>query len=398
MTRSMLAFCLGLTFLATIALQSQADTIAPSGSTTGLVPLNDLKTGLYLGTYRGGLYPNGSNNMPPAHVLAGLDRASRIQPLDIEGLPSPAGKYVLLSVGMSNTSQEFAGSEVSFTRQAAANPVVNHTTLAIVNGAKGGQTANLWASPTAANYDRVRDEQLTPRGLTEKQVQAVWLKEADAGPTMSLPSANADALQLERHLGNIVRACKSRYPNLQIVFLSSRIYAGYATTTLNPEPYAYESGFSVKWLIQAQIQQMATGHVDPIAGDLNYYTGAAPWIAWGPYLWADGLNPRSDGLIWQQQDFAADGTHPSASGQQKVGRMLLDSLLASPFSRTWFRGVYVPGDIDGDSHVDVYDLLVFVDSFGRTLGQFGYDPACDLNGDNTVDVVDLLTLVENFGQ
>ena len=38
------------------------------------------------------------------------------------------------------------------------------------------------------------------------------------------------------------------------------------------------------------------------------------------------------------------------------------------------------------------------DSFGRTLGQNGYDPACDLNGDNTVDVVDLLTLVENFGQ
>lgn len=56
------------------------------------------------------------------------------------------------------------------------------------------------------------------------------------------------------------------------------------------------------------------------------------------------------------------------------------------------------GDIDGDGHVDVYDLLVFVDSFGRTLGQFGYDPACDLNGDNTVGVVDLLTLVGNFGQ
>jgi hypothetical protein len=142
-----------------------------------------------------------------------------------------------------------------------------------------------------------------------------------------------------------------------------------------------------------------SGHVDSIAGDLNYYTGAAPWIAWGPYLWADGLNPRSDGLIWDQRDvLSSDGTHPSTFGQQKVATMLLDSLLASPFSRTWFRGACVAGDIDGDGHVDVYDLLTFVGSFGRTLGQNGYDPTCDLDGDNTVDVVDLLTLVEVWGQ
>jgi len=52
---------------------------------------------------------------------------------------------------------------------------------------------------------------------------------------------------------------------MQAWFLSSRIYAGYATTLLNPEPYAFESGFSVQRLVQAQIKQMADRQIDPIA-------------------------------------------------------------------------------------------------------------------------------------
>jgi hypothetical protein len=336
--RVSLAAALTLALLAAPAAQGSNC----AGTSTGNVDLFDLGTGLYLGQFQGGLYPNGQNQVPAAHNQDGRTRAAEVQPLDANGQPSTTGKIVLLSIGMSNTTQEWCSENSdlpcnswTFMGRAAASPQVDHTHLVIVNGAKGGQTAQTWDSPTDPNYDRVRDTKLAPAGVTEAQVQAVWLKVADANPTVHLPAANADAYALVGFMGDIARALKVRYPNLKLVFLSSRIYAGYATTTLNPEPYAYESGLSVKWLIQAQIRQMAGNPPDPLAGDLDDTT-VAPWLAWGPYLWADGLTPRSDGLIWQCADLEADGTHPSQSGESKVGQKLLQFFLSSPYTAPWF--------------------------------------------------------------
>ena len=309
-------------------------------------PLTEMgQSETYLG-FSGGLYPNGSNVMPDAHAAAGRTRALAIQPLDTGGHPSASGRIVLLSIGMSHTTQEFCSQNGlqpcnpwTFIGQALVDGDVDHTALALVNGARSGQTAIKWSVPSADNFDRVRDFDLAAQGLTEAQVQAVWLKEADAHPTSSLPNADADAYTLETLLGDVIRSAKTRYPNLQCVFVTSRSYAGYAISDLNPEPYAYESGFAVKWIVQAQIDQMANGGVivDPRAGDLNYDAGA-PWIGWGPYLWADGTIPRgSDGLIWVPEDFEpSDLTHPSTLGETKVGNMLLAFFENDPRTRPWF--------------------------------------------------------------
>jgi hypothetical protein len=313
-----------------------------------LVPINDLGAGEYLG-FQGGLYPGGSNQVPAAHHAKGLELAGQVQPRNLEGVPDPTGKIVLLSIGMSNARYEFCGPDEidgvtclpeSLIGQAGADPEVVSEGLAIVSGAISGQVSNNWVSPTNENYNQVA-ARLDDLGYSEKQVQVIWLKNANFRPSTSLPERNADAYLLQRNLGHALRAFKERYPNLQMVFLSSRIYAGYATRDLNPEPYAYESAFAVKWLIESQIDQMASGVPDIRSGDLNYDT-TAPWIAWGPYLWADGLNPRSDGLTWAQEDFIRDGTHPSSSGIQKVGAALLDFFKSSPYTAPWFTGTAPP--------------------------------------------------------
>ncbi|HKO16494.1 MAG TPA: hypothetical protein VJU87_09655 [Gemmatimonadaceae bacterium] len=308
------------------------------------VPLTELGTRTYLG-FAGGLYEGGSNSLPEDHAAVGAARARNILPRKATGSVDPAGKIVLLSIGMSNTSQEFCGVNVtvdcvpgSFVQRASADPAVNRSTLVPVNGAQGGMDAREWTSPSARPFDVVRDERLALMGVTEQQVQVVWLLEATKQPAVSLPTSNADAFTLEANLGRIVRALRARYPNLQQVYLSNRIYGGYATTPENPEPYAYETGFAVQWLIQAQIRQMRNGGriVDGRAGDLNY-DSTAPWIAWGPDLWANGSVPRRDGLTWQRSDFKSDGTHPSVeSGVPKVGGLLLDFFSTAPTARCWF--------------------------------------------------------------
>ncbi len=321
-------------------------------------PLMDMTaTQNYFGLL-GGLYENISNTVPSDHNAAGLAKLAEIQPLDTEGNASVSGKIALISIGMSNNSQEFCmGTSTnsgqacipeSFMGQAATNSAVNHTNLVIVNGAKGSQTAPSWDQSTDVNYDRIRDVELPYYGLTEKQVQVIWLKVVNAGVggTASLPDPNASAYVLKNDLGKILRAIKVRYPNVKQVFVSSRTYGGYATNNLQPEPHAYETSYSFKWIIQAQIDQMRNNGqmVDVRAGDLNYLTGAAPWVSWGPYLWADGLNPRSDGLIWESDDFKTaqnDGVRLTAIGVQKVGNMLLNFFLGSTYT-PWFKSDYAP--------------------------------------------------------
>ncbi len=315
----------------------------PGPDTTAL-PLTQLGTHTYLG-FGGGLYDAGSDAAPADHATIGATRARNIRPLNAQGTPAAGGKVVLLSIGMSNTSQEFCGVDVtvncvagSFMAQAMADGAVTRSALVLVNGAQGGRDAIEWTSASSAPYNVVREERLATMGVTEKQVQVAWLLEATKRPTVSLPAANADAFALETNLGLIVRALSVRYPNLQQVYISNRIYGGYATTAENPEPYAYETGFAVKWLVQAQISQMRNGGhvVDARAGDLNY-NSVAPWIAWGPDMWAAGTTPRLDGLTWQPSDFKSDGTHPSVeSGVPKAGGLLLRFFTSSPTTSCWF--------------------------------------------------------------
>src|SRR5262249_13689998 len=76
-------------------------------TSTRNIPLNELSIP-YQGT-QGGLYPNGTNNRPSADFQAGIRIANQIRPLNASGqVDDTNGKIVMVSVGMSHTTMEWA--------------------------------------------------------------------------------------------------------------------------------------------------------------------------------------------------------------------------------------------------------------------------------------------------
>lgn len=301
-------------------------------ATDMLFPLTDMqREDAYKGE-DGGLYGAGRNDPPEHHLRAALRESSSIRPLDPEGASSPAGLIGLLSIGFSNTWQEFR----EFIRLSELDPEKSPA-LKGVNGAQFHQGTAEWAAtgttdglPGRGPWYRL-DERLRLAGVTAPQVQVAWVKLAPREPA-ALGEFPKHAERMKHDLSTIVTLLKSRFPNLRIAYLSSRGYAGYARTPLSPEPYAYEGAFAVRWLIQEQM----TG-----AAALNYDLGrglvSAPLLLWGPYLWSHGLEGRKlDDLVWAREDFTEEGTHLNATGSLKVAHLLLTFMKTDPTAKTWF--------------------------------------------------------------
>ncbi|MCL4201993.1 MAG: hypothetical protein KJ000_05830 [Pirellulaceae bacterium] len=290
---------------------------------TGMVPLCDMSADDRYQGEDGGLYGGGRNLPPDEHRRAAQRELAQIQPLDAQGRPAADGRIVLVALSMSNATQEFS----RFKQVADADPEKS-SRVTIVDCAQGGQAMAEWADPQAPPWNEAA-RRLNAAGVSPQQVQIAWVKLANKGPQGDL---RRHGEKLQRDTQALLQNAQARFPNLRIAYLGSRIYGGYSGGPLNPEPYAYESAFVVRWLIQDQIAGTAALNFDPEKGERK-----SPLLLWGPYLWADGVQGRkTDDLVWTREDLAGDGTHPSPSGRDKVARLLLDFFKSDPLAESWF--------------------------------------------------------------
>jgi PKD domain len=340
------------------------------------IPINELGTGIYhpgssLNSCtgndtecddptnypcQGGLYLLGSNQQPAGHLTEGLNRANtKIVPRDSWGNPTepndPNGKIVLLSMGMCNAALKFGSNDPnSFMKKVyPPNPAFRdkslNTHLVIVNGAQAGAGALQWVDPDSLPWKTIYDPndgtgRLHDASVTPEQVQVIWCEHAlifdnNLNHTPLCTIFPQHAYDLRNAMETTLQNIHTKFVNCQIVYISPRAFA-YSVDFHNPEPKAYQTGFADKWVI-----------MDQLLNRNNMGWTLVPWIAWGPYLWTDGANARSDGLQWlcntTNSDVTSDFVHPSTNGINKVSNQLIAFFKTDPTSTPWFLRPNSPG-------------------------------------------------------
>jgi hypothetical protein len=342
-----------------IASMGKASASDPCPDTTivGLVPLTEM-----VGTYEGqsgGLYPGGSNETPTAHLEAGLDIVRGVVPRNAAGSPDQLGIVGVLLIGFSMTYQMHIALADSFELEPWRAPWVT-----LVNAAAPGKTADLIAEPSNPYWAQVQDSVETA-GLDPRQIQVVLLQQTNSWPTEPFEEFT-DSLRVR--VERILAITRTIFPNAAVAHIWGREFAGYATTALNPEPWAYQTDFAMRTVIGDQIDG------DPA---MTYGPGGVvPWTDRGPYLWANGNDPREiDGLVWLCRDFSPDdGTHYTNSGWLKAASQVMEFIRTNPVAQAWFGGASTSVDADPDiafvvdvNGADALQAVAWYDVRGRRM-------------------------------
>jgi hypothetical protein len=242
-------------------------------------------------TYPSFLY-DGSNNPPQAL----LDRiaAQNIQPIN--------GKIVVAFEGMSNSRDVFN----QFVEDAENNPDVNNDVVVFDMKARGGCDLKCWVDGSG----QVADD--------PSAVQVMVMYHSNNRPQDKYQNSKrfpAHALETKGELLERFSQVKSLYPNLKLIVINARSYAGWscggAKKTSYREPVAYEEGFAVKWAIE----------------DANADQSFGIPVMWGAYFWE--VLPKSY--------YKDDGVHPGAALTQLVSDRYM-AFFQDPDIFPWFGG------------------------------------------------------------
>src|SRR5687767_7677739 len=120
---------------------AQAGALEPKAS-VGFKPLTEMTASDRYKGEDGGLYGGGRNTPPDSHFAAAKAATAKIRPLDAAGKPAAKGTIAIVSISMSNATQEFSVFKQLADTDAQRSPLVT-----IVDCAQSGQAMAQWVDP-----------------------------------------------------------------------------------------------------------------------------------------------------------------------------------------------------------------------------------------------------------
>lgn len=288
---------------------------------TGNIPIANLGKSTFNG-FVGGKYPEGNNEIPYQHFQAGMNLSAEIKPLNNEGIYDTInGQVGFMVLGFSTSAMTGRFVRSIYETQGQNDRVK------IIIGAQGGKDINSMTQ-TSDNYWKIIDTILKEEKLSPQQIQVIWIS---SGDILAYQQSFPDQCytQIEKYQLMLL-AVKNKFPNIKMVFISDRTYAGYIGEIGEgpqelKEPTAYYNSWTVKWLIEKQIKN-----------EQGFTLNEIPFIDWGPTLWTDGVAGNKNGYTWNCDDSGKGGIHPSSKGRMKEASMVYLYFKAHPYLKNIF--------------------------------------------------------------
>ena len=280
---------------------------------TGNIPLNDP----HLFTYNGeqsGLYPWGNEMISNAYESKYQSVSENIHPASFSGLRTSKPKVVILTIGGSTPAIMFEG----FIHAQQNDPGFGNDLL-FINGGMNAMDFSDLLNPNTNYWDNM-ESLLYDQSATPEDVQVMFCIEDNL---RSLDTSFTRTSLLKNDYAELLNIIRTHYPNCKLFLVGDRGYSGYTDDPHHDEPIGYLNGWGVKLFV-----------ADYINGLLPEY----PVVNWLDYYWADGENPRWDGLTYSQSDFAGPAyVHLHQEKADEIAETTNEKLKADPAASNWYK-------------------------------------------------------------
>jgi len=286
---------------------------AEKQSVVGNIPLNDPEFFTYNGL-SSGLYPWGNDLIDNQYNTNYLAVSSSIQPLNKEGVPGSKAKTVILGIGGSQAYRLFSG-----IRNAWSSDPGFGKKLVFANAGTGGKDLPDIIETNASYWKRVI-KVLDSNKVNNLQVQVIFIVEDDF---INRDTTIQRAHTINGQFQTLLNTIREKFPNVKLVLFADRGYSGYSTLSKYDEPKGYLNGWAVKLVAE-----------DYINGNIP----SVPFVNWYEYYWANGEEPRWDGLTYLISDFEApEFAHYTVDKCNALGVVTHNKLKTDPGCSNWYK-------------------------------------------------------------
>lgn len=280
---------------------------------TGNIPLNDPDLFTWNGE-QSGLYPWGNEMISNAYESKYQSVSESIHPSSFSGLRTSHPKVVVLTIGGSTPAIMFEG----FVHAQQNDPGFG-ADLLFINGGQNAMDFSDLLDPNT-NYWNNLEALLNTHAATPEDVQVMFCIEDNL---RSLDTTFSRATLLKNNYAQLMDIIRTHYPNCKLFLAADRGYSGYTDDPHHDEPIGYLNGWGVKLFV-----------ADYINGVLPEY----PVVNWLDYYWADGENPRWDGLTYSQSDFSGPAyVHLHQDKADALAETTHEKLKADPAASNWYK-------------------------------------------------------------